>query len=44
MSAVTDVLVGNGAFAMIGTQVAEEWSGLHTGAFLADPSIVFGPR
>ena len=42
MSDVTDVLVGNGAVAMIGTQLAEEWSGLHTGAFLTDPSIVFG--
>ena len=42
MSDVTDVLVGNRAVAMIGTQLAEEWSGLHTGAFLTDPSIVFG--
>jgi putative ATP-dependent endonuclease of OLD family len=44
MSAVTDVLVGNGAVAMIGTQLAEEWSGPHTSAFLPDPSIVFGRR
>lgn len=42
MAEVTDVLVGNAAVARIGTQVAEEWSGLHTGAFLTDPSIAFG--
>jgi putative ATP-dependent endonuclease of OLD family len=33
MVEVTDVLVGNAAVARIGTQLAEEWSGLHTGAF-----------
>jgi len=42
MSEVTEVLVGNHAVATIGTQLAEEWSGLHTGAFLQDPSIAFG--
>ena len=42
MADVTDVLVGNAAVARIGTQLAEEWSGLHTGAFFTDPSIAFG--
>ena len=42
MSDVTDVLVGNRAVATIGTQLAEEWSGLHAGAFFTDPSIAFG--
>jgi putative ATP-dependent endonuclease of OLD family len=42
MADVTVVLVGNAAVARIGTQLAEEWSGLHTGAFFADPSIAFG--
>lgn len=42
MSEMTDVLVGNGAIAAIGTQLVEEWSGLHSGAFFKDPSIAFG--
>lgn len=42
MADVTDVLVGNAAVARIGTQLAEEWAGLHKGAFFADPSIAFG--
>jgi putative ATP-dependent endonuclease of OLD family len=42
MTKVTEVLVANGAVAMIGTQMAKEWSGLHTGAFFKDPAIAFG--
>jgi putative ATP-dependent endonuclease of OLD family len=42
MTEVTEVLVANGAVATIGDQLAEEWSGLHTGAFFKDPSIAFG--
>jgi putative ATP-dependent endonuclease of OLD family len=42
MTEVTEVLVGNGAVATIGTQLAKEWSRLHTGAFFKDPSIAFG--
>jgi putative ATP-dependent endonuclease of OLD family len=42
MAEVTDVLVANDAVATIGDQLAEEWSGLHSGAFFKDPSIAFG--
>ncbi len=42
MTQVTDVLLANGAVAKIGNQLAEEWSGLHSGAFFKDPSIAFG--
>lgn len=42
MAEVTEVLVANGAVATIGTQLADEWSGLHTGMFFTDPSIAFG--
>lgn len=42
MVEVTDVLVGNSAVASIGTQLAKEWLGLHTGAFFKDPAIAFG--
>ncbi|MEV7551929.1 AAA family ATPase [Amycolatopsis sp. NPDC089917] len=42
MTDITDVLVANVAVATIGDQLAEEWSGLHSGAFFKDPSIAFG--
>jgi putative ATP-dependent endonuclease of OLD family len=42
MTEVTDVLVANEAVATIGNQLAEEWSGLHSGVFFKDPSIAFG--
>jgi putative ATP-dependent endonuclease of OLD family len=42
MTQVTDVLVGNEAVATIGTGLAKEWSGLHSGAFFKDPSLAFG--
>ncbi len=42
MAEMTEVLVGNGAVETIGTQLAQEWSGLHTGKFFSDPSIAFG--
>jgi putative ATP-dependent endonuclease of OLD family len=42
MTEVTEVLVANGAVAMLGGQLADQWSGLHTGAFFKDPSIAFG--
>jgi putative ATP-dependent endonuclease of the OLD family len=42
MTEVTDVLIANEAVATIGNQLAEEWSGLHSGAFFKDPSIAFG--
>lgn len=42
MADLTDVLVGNGAVATIGTELGKEWSGLHTGAFFKDPSLAFG--
>ncbi len=42
MTEVTNVLVANEAVATIGDQLAEEWSGLHSGAFFKDPSIAFG--
>lgn len=42
MTDITDVLVDNVAVATIGDQLAEEWSGLHSGAFFKDPSIAFG--
>jgi len=42
MSEVTEALVGNEAVAAIGMQLAEEWSGLHSGLFFKDPSIAFG--
>lgn len=42
MTDITDVLVANEAVATIGTRLAGEWSGLHSGAFFKDPSIAFG--
>ena len=42
MTQVTDVLGANEAVATIGDQLAQEWSGLHSGAFFKDPSIAFG--
>ena len=42
MTEVTDALVANEAVATIGYQLAEEWSGLHSGTFFKDPSIAFG--
>ncbi|MCT2146095.1 ATP-dependent nuclease, partial [Dietzia cinnamea] len=42
MSDVTDVLAANRAVSEIGNQLAREWSGLHTGAFLKDPALAFG--
>jgi len=39
---LTDALAANGAVKSIGMQLAEEWSGLHSGAFFTDPSIAFG--
>lgn len=41
MSDVTDVLAANRAVSEIGNQLAREWSGLHTGAFLKDPALAF---
>jgi putative ATP-dependent endonuclease of OLD family len=42
MDEVTGVLAENGAIEMITGRLAEEWAGLHSGAFFADPSIAFG--
>ena len=42
MTEVTDVLAANEAVATIGNQLAEEWSGFHSGAFFKHPSIAFG--
>jgi putative ATP-dependent endonuclease of OLD family len=42
MDDVTGVLVENPAIATIGGRLAEEWAGLHSGAFFTDPSIAFG--
>jgi putative ATP-dependent endonuclease of OLD family len=42
MVEVTEVLSENAAVAAVGGRLAEEWSGLHSGAFFADPSIGFG--
>lgn len=39
---LTDSLAGNAAVQSIGVQLAEEWSGLHSGDFFTDPSIAFG--
>lgn len=39
---LTDALVDNDAVKSIGVKLAGEWSGLHSGAFFADPSIAFG--
>ncbi|MFC5789151.1 DUF2813 domain-containing protein [Agromyces tardus] len=39
---LTEALADNDAVKSISVQLAEEWSGLHSGAFLADPSIAFG--
>lgn len=39
---LTDALAANDAVKSIGVQLAGEWSGLHSGAFFADPSIAFG--
>lgn len=41
---LTDALSANDAVKSIGAQIAGEWSGLHSGAFFSDPSIVFGSR
>lgn len=42
MAEVTDALVTNEAVATVGQQLAEEWSGLHSGVFFKDPSLAFG--
>ena len=42
MAQVTGVLASNSVVATVGEQLAEAWSGLHTGAFFRDPSIAFG--
>ena len=42
MDDVTGVLIENEAIATIGGRLAEEWAGLHSGAFFTDPSIAFG--
>lgn len=42
MTDVTDVLVANQAVGHIEAQLAQEWSGLHSGAFFKDPSLAFG--
>jgi len=42
MTQVTDVLMGNQAVTSIGTGLAKEWSGLHSGTFFTDPSLAFG--
>jgi putative ATP-dependent endonuclease of the OLD family len=42
MTEVTDVLAANEAISTITKQLAEEWSGLHSGAFFNDPTIAFG--
>lgn len=39
---LTDALAANAAVKSIGAQLAGEWSGLHSGALLTDPSIAFG--
>lgn len=39
---ITDTLASNSAVASVGLQLTEQWSGLHKGAFFADPSIAFG--
>ena len=39
---VTASLVANSAVSDIGVRLAEEWHGLHRGAFFTDPSIAFG--
>lgn len=39
---LTDALADNDAVKSIGVQLAGEWKGLHSGAFLTDPSIAFG--
>lgn len=42
MAEITDLLGGNDAVAIIGKQLAREWSALHAGDFFKDPSIAFG--
>lgn len=42
MTKVTEVLVANEVVATVGDKLADEWSGLHSGAFFKDPSIAFG--
>jgi putative ATP-dependent endonuclease of the OLD family len=42
MTEVTEALAANEAVATIGTQLAQEWSSLHSGAFFKNPSIAFG--
>ena len=42
MSEITGVLSENPAVEAIGTHLTGHWSGLHIGAFFADPSIAFG--
>lgn len=39
---ITDALASNRAVSSIGVQLTKQWSGLHRGAFFADPSIAFG--
>ena len=39
---ITDSLVSNPTVASISSRLADEWHGLHRGAFFRDPSIAFG--
>lgn len=39
---ITDELIGNAAVAGVGTLLAAEWSGLHSGDFFKTPSLAFG--
>ncbi len=39
---ITSALVVNSTVSSIGVQLAEEWRGLHRGAFFKDPAIAFG--
>jgi putative ATP-dependent endonuclease of OLD family len=39
---ITSALMANTTVASIGVQLADEWRGLHRGAFFKDPSIAFG--
>lgn len=39
---ITKALTGNDAVASIGVRLTQEWQGLHTGTFFADPTIAFG--
>lgn len=39
---ITRALTTNSAVASVGVHLTQQWQGLHTGAFFADPSIAFG--